>query len=83
MDNYQLAILPELAAPPEDLSDLLASISVLMSIAGLSWHSPLVLDWWVRDDIGKASGDMCDRGDLELIEERLLIGLIDGGLGRV
>ncbi|MEL6229581.1 MAG: hypothetical protein AAFR24_06690 [Cyanobacteria bacterium J06627_3] len=79
MDNPHVEV--ALRAPPVDYSDQIAKVEVLLMIAGLSWKSPLI-DQWLTQWLGIPNRHWCSWADLELIEERLCIELVDGGLAR-
>ncbi|NEZ60147.1 hypothetical protein DXZ20_31780 [Leptolyngbyaceae cyanobacterium CCMR0081] len=64
-----------------DFSDQIAKVEVLMTIAGLSWRSPLISQW-LNQWLDCPTKEWCSFNDLLLLEERLCIELIDGGLAR-
>ncbi|ESA38104.1 hypothetical protein N836_34060 [Leptolyngbya sp. Heron Island J] len=70
-----------LREPPIDFSDQIAKVEVLMMVAGLTWRSPLIHQW-LTQWLDQPTKDWCSFDDMELLEERLCIELIDGGLGR-
>lgn len=76
MENLKIDL--ALRESPVDFSDQIAKVEVLMTIAGLSWRSPLIHQW-LNQWLDRPTKEWCSLDDMELLEERLCIELVDGG----